>query len=1154
MKIKEIKLYGFKSFSDETKILLNAGITAFVGPNGSGKSNIFDALRWIFGEQSMKALRCGKMEDLIYESTDSKNDASFTDVSIIIENEDYFPQFGGEFEIKRRFHKTGESEFFLNRVKCRLQDIQALFLNSGTLTYSFLELAEIEKIIHGDTKEMFDDVSGILKYRERREQTNRRLEATEQDLVRLEDIISEMQRGLRSLKRQVRQVRLYQELKEEYKTLTLYIIKTEYKTTLQELARVQEQINNQETQRQSVLQKIKKFEKDREVLKNEMAQVEVMKKETLGQITALNETMGDLQNKIDAKNEEAQQINLSCERILASIKEKEEILNNNGKRLLDAENTKDEILSKISHLNIKISGERKEVDVKNEQCFLLKDRLKQKDDALIGLLNKIQSSKNEISKLQFEKENKETIQSRIAEEYNNQKQEIDSIIRLTKELEKQLDAVIKQQEEAVARLEQANEKLEDSEKKFVELEADLQKRQAGVGDCKITIDTLRHRLKEKGSNKEIEKKFDKKIKGLFRNYLEVTPGYESIVDICLGDLLDFYLLTDFEQKDFKNLPEGRFGFINTKKTFEKKESPRFSKEVPAITQFVKFKSEHNLLQGYINNYFFVDNFSNANELSQKYPNYGFVIHDGTLFRNGIIITEKGEVGYFKISQSLKQYKEKLETLQNEVLFILEEKKRLELEIENIKKCIEKEKDGLFTINVKKSEHSLKLNEVIKNTEKMARESDNLKAEQNKFAKEIRSLIAQISNIETETGNIEQEKQTLEHEKNSLSNNITQITEEIEEKNLGLNEMMLESVILEERRSSKEKTIKQLKTENQTIEAEIAKFREDTGTKKLAEVDETIKALKEELDVKRREKSEYESKLPERVIEEFNVRQNAIYDQLTEQQKISEELQNNLMQLKYQSFQLTHKKDERIKETQEKFHVDLPDYVLEDVVDAETKLAQVRGKLEKLGEVNPLSLELYETEKKRLDEFLSQRDDIITAKRNLLKSIEELDQRAQERFIGVFEDVKKEFNYVFSNFFEGGGADLVLTDKDNPLTSRIEIVVRLAGKKLKTISQLSGGQRTLLAVSLLLAFYLVKPAPFCILDEIDAPLDDANVVRFNQFLRNLSQRTQVIIITHNRATMEYTDYLYGVTMEKPRQSKIISARLADLEKIGVESIE
>ncbi len=260
-----------------------------------------------------------------------------------------------------------------------------------------------------------------------------------------------------------------------------------------------------------------------------------------------------------------------------------------------------------------------------------------------------------------------------------------------------------------------------------------------------------------------------------------------------------------------------------------------------------------------------------------------------------------------------------------------------------------------------------------------------------------------------------------------------------------------------------------------------------------------------------------------------------------------------MQLKYESFQLNHKKDEVWEKAEEKFNVDLRDYIPEeDIPNAEARLVEVRGKLEKLGEVNPLSLELYENEKKRLDEFLAQRDDIITAKTSLLRSIDELDTRARERFVTIFDEVKKEFNFVFSKFFEGGQADLVLSDPGNPLTSKIDIAVRMKGKRLKVINQLSGGERTLLAVSLLLALYLVKPAPFCILDEIDAPLDDANVVRFNKFLRDLSQRTQVVIITHNRATMEYADYLYGLTMEKPGQSKIISAKLADLEKLNLDA--
>jgi chromosome segregation protein len=247
------------------------------------------------------------------------------------------------------------------------------------------------------------------------------------------------------------------------------------------------------------------------------------------------------------------------------------------------------------------------------------------------------------------------------------------------------------------------------------------------------------------------------------------------------------------------------------------------------------------------------------------------------------------------------------------------------------------------------------------------------------------------------------------------------------------------------------------------------------------------------------------------------------------------------------FQLNHRRAEIVKKATDDFQTDIDLYAAEEIPDLEARMNEIKERMARLGVINPLSLEAYEQEKKRLDEFYAQRNDIIAARQSLLKSIEELDTRARDRFIDTFSQVKEKFNTVFANFFEGGAADLILTDPQNPLASDVEIAVRLKGKRVKIINQLSGGERTLLAVSLLLAFYLVKPAPFCILDEIDAPLDDANVVRFNRFLRDLAQRTQVVIITHNRATMEYADYLYGLTMERLGQSKIVSTRLADLER-------
>ena len=1153
MKIKEIKLFGFKSFPGETKISLDRGITAFVGPNGSGKSNIFDALRWVFGEQSMKALRCEKIEDLIYISPDTRNDANFTEVSITIDNEDFFPQFGGEFEIKRKFYRSGESEFYLNRVKCRLQDIQALFLNSGTLTYSFLELSEIEKIIHGNTKEMFDDVSGILKYQERREQTKRRLESTEQDLLRLEDIIHEMRRSLRSLKRQVRQTRLYRELKDEYKTLYLFMLKNEFNTAINTLSEIQGRKNTIESERQSIMHEIKELEEAREHLKAEMQQVEQSKKDTLSNLAVVDEKLEALRILISEKEEEAKQIILANERTITSIKEKGESLSNLKNRLHDFAVKKAEVTDQIQQIEKDVQIHQDKLENDNNRYFALVDDLKEKNEIIDGHKTDIQNHRNEITKLRFEKENKATILKRVDEEYRAQHGEIETIQRSVKQLEEDLDVIVKEQDDLAQQLDNANIDFAENEKKFAELEADLAKRKENLSECRFLVDKLTHRLKEKSSIKEIEDQFNERNLGLLRDNIIVKQGYESIVDICLGDILNYYLIDNYENSDFKGIPEGRFGFIDTQNVREMSPPTNMHEGSEPLTEFIECRSAHKPLQKYLAAYYMASDFNRAKKLSQEHCGYGFITPDGILFKNGMIVTEKGEIGYFKISQRLEEGREKLETLNNEVLFVSEEKKRLISERESIKVQIEEVKNLLFTTNVKKSEHSLKINELKRNLDKLIKEHSSVSMDKRAISEELEQIEEKIKELEAVTQEYDVMVNKTEQEKQKLIEDRHDIESQIKEKTEILNEKKMEIVAKKERLSSYEVSTEQLNSQIAATEAEIGTLQDTDSAKTLDGIEQQIAALNDELGTEKGRKQEIEARLPEKMIEDLTHRLNDIFDKLAARQKTHEDLQNRVMQMKYESFQLNHQKDEAWKKGNEDFKIDLRDYEPEDEIpNVKERLAEVKGKLEKLGEVNPLSFDLYENEKKRLDEFLGQRDDIITAKRSLLNSIEELDMRARERFVTIFDKVKVEFNFVFSKFFEGGHADLILSDPSNPLTSKVDIVVRMKGKRLKIINQLSGGERTLLAVSLLLALYLVKPAPFCILDEIDAPLDDANVVRFNRFLRDLSQRTQVVIITHNRATMEYADYLYGLTMERPGQSKIISARLADLEKLHLDA--
>ena len=1129
-------------------MLLNTGVTAFVGPNGSGKSNIFDALRWVFGEQSMKALRCEKIEDLIYMSSDTKEDANFTEVAITINNEDYFPQFGSEFEIKRRFYRTGESEFFLNRVKCRLQDIQALFLNSGALTYSFLELAEVERIIHGNTKEMFDDVAGILKYQERKEQTKRRLVATEQDLLRLEDIIAEMQRGLRSLKRQVRQAHLYNELRGDYKNIKLYIMANELQTTLNNINDIQGEIDGQESKRQVMLYAIKQLEEERESLKRALENAETEKKDKLMQITGIVDAIDTLQSQIEEKEEEVRSKTILSERVMTSIKEKDEVVNNSRKRLREAETERDEITTRLGSVQEQMSRMQKEIDDMNRDYFSLEKSLRDNEKKLSEDAASMLEEQSNVAKLNYDRENKESVMTRMTQELSEQKDGLEEYGRRRKALEKELETIVREQDDADAKLKTLHDKIDELEQVLNETEMNLNERNEAMNDCRIMIDTLKRRLQVDGK-KAIQDRLGHKVMGMLKDCIEVAKGREAVIDLCLGDLLSFYLLKDYSAEDLMNCPEGRFGFID----MDEGVNEPAKIELPGVTpivDYIKFKSSGDLLMRYVQNYFVVGGEAEAKRLSRQHPGCGFVTCNGVLFRKGTMVVERGDVGFFKITQSLEQYKTRIESLKNELLFITEEKGRLNDELEQTRQRMEESRNELFAVNIRKSECSLRLNDVRKEYEKRHSELSNTKKDSEALTAKIEVIVRDIEDGQHAIQEFEHKRAEITDKNHQLSERMQQIKADIDASVSRLNDIVTEKAVLEGKREGVLRIIERINGEISTAEQDIRALRAQTMPGNIVELNAAVAALKEELGRKRQERAAYESQLPDQLLDEYNKRQGLVYDQLAQKQKDHEALQDQIMQLKYRLFEKNHKRDDLRRKADEEFGINLADYTPEEELpDAADRLTEVKGRIEKLGEVNPLSLQVYEEEKKRLDEFLGQRDDIIAAKKNLMRSIEELDQRARDRFNEVFAHVRKEFNYVFANFFEDGEADLILTDPDNPLASKVEIVVRMMGRKLKTINQLSGGQKTLLAISLLLAFYLVKPAPFCILDEIDAPLDDINVVRFNKFLRDLSQRTQVVIITHNRATMEYADYLYGLTMEKPRESKVISARLADLEKIS-----
>ena len=948
MKIKDIRLYGFKSFSGETKCLLNPGITAFVGPNGSGKSNIFDALRWVFGEQSMKALRCEKNEDLIHISPELADETNFTEVGIIIDNEDFFPQFGSEFEIKRRFYRTGESEFFLNRVKCRLQDIQALFLNSGTLTYSFLELAEIEKIIQGDTKEMFDDVSGILRYQERRDQTNRRLEQTEQDLMRLEDVIGEMERGIRSLRRQARQTQMYQELREEYKNVSLAIAKSEYNKILHGIQEAQEKKTTKATEKQSVLQALNKLEEERKKLKDALAHIETERKEYLAQISSLKEHVGELETNLAQAEEKTKELLIASERLAVSAREKQELLAANRRRIIEHENSVTNIDEELNKAESEVNEMQTNLERTASGYFNLQETIRKKDEEISELKAIIELDKDEIAKLESNQLNKKSIIDRISAELDITEKELDIRLARKKEWEEELEQVIAEQDKITAVLAEAQQNLKTREAELADLETEIEKRQSAYNELRITIDTLVHRLGQPEGIKEIKHKFGQRIISLLRDNLEVTSGYESVVDVCLGDILNFYLLSQFELTDIQALPEGKTGLINVSLTLPDREKPQELGRLKTLVDIVKFRHGYENIGVYLQRYFIAENLDRALQLAAQYADYGFVTRDGVLFENGKIVVQKGEIGFFKINQALQENRAKLETMKNQVIFTQDEKKRVAGDIDEIKTSIERERAKLLNLNIKKSETSLHISEVIQRVADFTSDKAHLVEERNTLIRDTEMIDKHVRDFvgKKDTAGVEIVRTVKEKEELNLE--IKELGKIIDERNAALNRVILQSSILKERKTSMVKTIESLLKDNEEIEKDIAVIQENKAAKELAGMQERISLTRKELEIKRQARAELEFTAPDRIIEDITRKQEAIYENLTQQQKHLEETQNEMMKIDYESFQLNYRKDELVKKAQDEFITDLIAYAPEEIPEIEKKQAEIRDRLEKLG--------------------------------------------------------------------------------------------------------------------------------------------------------------------------------------------------------------
>jgi len=1136
MRLRELHLYGFKSFPHKTRIIFGEGITAIVGPNGCGKSNIMDGLRWVLGEQNLSLLRCNKNEDLIFLGAEGTPPVSYAEVKLILSN-DSIPDYGSEIEIQRRFFKSGESEYLLNRSPCKLRDIENIFSDSGgSRNYSIFSQSLIRQVLSGEISRMLEEAAGIAKYKEQREEVNRRLQTSETDLLRLDDIISLHEKRTSELSRQAKKAQLYEELKQEYDRLSLISLKNRYDKVLQKREEILSKITPLRESKDTLLLKIDEKRKELEEIRRELRGVKERGRVLQTEMLQLRERQLSLEAEIRYSEKEK-------ERLDKEEKEREVALDN-LRRVKDNVEKEFSILKENLKM-LKAERERLQGEVKGKEEALLKIRETLREEE-----EKLRETFNEYNRITKEILKREASLANLKEYREHLYKEKEGVGKNIERLREEMKILEEKKREKGDRLSLFQSSFEDTQKALTQkretYERELERRRRIEGE--LASITGRLSLLETRIGKEKEEKLkrsfkDKRVERVFE-LVKPEKGMERPLQAVIYPIAEFFFLKDKRLKVSSLDREERWGFLlDRDHPIPERRYPTEEGVIGPLYKFIRFSSHTpSLLKDIIHRFVLVKEYSTILKLSPRYPSLSFVTLDGIAwFAEGILIVEAEGKPVITEIEGLKALKASKSALLKKVR---ENLQSLEREIKDLEQGQDKE-ERIFL-------NSLKENSLLE------AELTDIKMRLDRSLQEFKRLTQEASKIDNEIIRVTQEKDELLKRREDLEEKQREVEEEIKrwealvqkkEKEAKQtlskeSEFLTKWARMEENKKGMAKRITELSSEEEENLYRLSKIKEERRN-----LEEKIKGLKGELEEVLKRLSSLETHKGEiERIRDLEMREESCEKSQRELNEKLQSLQDSIFSLQMEELEIK-KEQERLEEEAEKdYKVDISNLSISGEP-SEDRLEMLRNRLHNLGSINPLALSEYNREKEELDRLKTQREDIIKAKENLLATIREIDRYAVREYRKTFKKVREAFREVFSELFEGGEADLILKEKRPLWISEIEIIARPKGKRLKRLNQLSDGEKTLLAIAFLFALYRIKPASFCFLDEIDAALDDANVRRFVKFLKELSKKTQVIIITHNRETIAQANTLYGVTMETPGISKLVSVELDELRKGG-----
>lgn len=1186
MFLKRIEIKGFKSFADKVELELGQGITGVVGPNGSGKSNISDAVRWVLGEQSAKSLRGLKMEDVIFAGTDTRKPLGFAEVSITLDNSDgMLPIEYTEVRVTRRMYRSGESEYYINKTPCRLKDISELFMDTGIGKegYSIIGQGRIDEILNAkpeDRREIFEEAAGIVKYKTRKIESEKKLDNTEQNIVRIDDIINELEGQIGPLEEQSSKARKYIGLMERLKSLELNLFIRNVEKIKEKQSAADESSTNYKNELLDNNRKNARLEEDYADLKVKLKGTDDSIEKVQGDIYSANNESEKLQGEINVLKEKGTNIEKNISRI-------DEEAGKEKKAMDDLSASLDENEEQLKSYNELLQGQTRILNDKDVELNGINGSINEKEkyiedikSEVIEVLNLIADKKSSINSYNTFKTGIERRMNQIDDEIvdkKGRKSETEARIAESKaKIDKFTDAINNLQT-SVKRYESKKQdavrEIGVIEKNIFDLNGSIQSKQ---GRCRVLhemeneFEGYSRSVKEIMKSKGNSAKFSSGICGVVAELINVPQKFETAIEVALGGAIQNIVTEDeYTAKEciafLKANKYGRATFLplttvtGRNKDFDARIVSGIKGFIGMANSLISFDKKYsNIISSLLGRVIVTDTIDNAITFARKMKYSvrivtldGDIINPGGAFTGGSINSKAGRI-----------------------LSRRREIDELESELNSLK-------ESLKEMNIKKKDLGEEANKLDEEIKKAALDKQNAEINLTSFRNNYNTAMGDMEKIE-------QNFKNLNNELSQLSEEMGDADSKIEDEKKGLLKLQEKSTALSEKAQIEQSGIKDILQAKEKITAEItalkvniAEIRQSTVSydAKIAEIKESIESYNRAMEDRLSEKEDLnhqgedirakikslEDNINACSVRSKNLKEklDALYDERKKGALIIEEmegkkkeydetsasLQSEIHKIEMQKARLDMELETIQNKTWEDYEISYAGALkyrmdIDNVSQPIKEINTIKDDIKGLGTVNVASIDEYKKVKERYEFLDRQKKDLEEAKDSLNKVIAEMTGKMENQFARNFEVIKCNFNTYFQQLFGGGRAELVLCDEGNVLTSGIDIIAQPPGKKLQSLTLLSGGEKALTAIALLFAILKMKPSPFCILDEIEAALDDSNIVRFSKFLRELSRKTQFIVVTHRKGTMEITDSLYGVTMEEKGVSSLISARLSE----------